>query len=106
MHTRKHPQRRDNQFSSRLSPVSSRSSRDTLTVPKVQQQAAASPAAHRAPDIGSKGYAHTLNLRLTAERYRRLRPYVAAEKERAGSRLTHQGVIETALSEYLDKEGG
>ena len=59
-----------------------------------------------APGQASKGYAHTLSLRLTAEHYRRLRRFVAAEEDRTGRRLTHQAIIEAALGEYLDRAGG
>ena len=57
-------------------------------------------------ETGPKGYAHTLSLRLTAEQYRRLRRFVAAEEDRTGRRTTHQAIIERALEEYLDKIGG
>ena len=53
-----------------------------------------------------KGYAHTLSLRLTAEQYRRLRRYVAQQEDRTGRRMTHQAIIETALGEFLDRNGG
>jgi hypothetical protein len=47
-----------------------------------------------------------LSLRLTAEQYRRLRRYVASEEDRTGRRVTHQGVIELALAEFLEARGG
>ena len=58
-----------------------------------------------APAIGErmKSYAHTLSLRLTAEQYRRLRLHVRAQEDATGARITHQAIIETALSEYLDR---
>jgi hypothetical protein len=52
-----------------------------------------------------KAYAHTLSLRLSATQYRRLRRYVAAQEDQTGRRLTHQAIIEAALSEYLDRQG-
>ena len=55
---------------------------------------------HRAP------YAHTLSLRLTADQYRRLRRWVAAEEDHTGKRTTHQAVFEIALAEFMDKRGG
>jgi hypothetical protein len=80
-----------------------------LAVPKDggPEQPAAPPAA--IPDaalIGGKAYAHTLSLRLTADQYRRLRLHVRAEEDRTGRRATHQAVIEAALIEYLDRQGG
>jgi hypothetical protein len=73
---------------------------DQLTVPKGGRVPSAAPA--REP----RAYAHTLSLRLTADQYRRLRRYVAAEEDRSGQRMTHQAIIETALAEYLDRQGG
>ena len=52
-----------------------------------------------------KAYAHTLSLRLSAVQYRRLRRYVAVQEDQTGRRLTHQAIIEAALSEYLDRQG-
>jgi hypothetical protein len=76
---------------------------DRLTVPKHKPAAApASAPSGQAP----RNYAHTLSLRLTAEQYRRLRRFVAAEEDRTGRRMTHQAVIEAALSEWLDRAGG
>jgi hypothetical protein len=74
---------------------------DALTVPKSEVQTAAAPQ-----PVATKGYAHTLSLRLTADQYRRLRRFVAREEERTGQRLTHQALIETAISDWLDKHGG
>nr|WP_294565694.1 hypothetical protein [uncultured Rhodopila sp.] len=68
--------------------------------------ATAGPAPSPPPASDPKGYAHTLSLRLTAEQYRRLRRYVASEEDRTGRRVTHQGVIELALAEFLDARGG
>ena len=48
-------------------------------------------------------YIHTLSLRLTGEHYRRLRRFVTGHEERTGQRITHQAVLEAALSEYLDR---
>jgi hypothetical protein len=63
------------------------------------------PAASPPPPDGSAGRGHTLSLRLTAEQYRRLRRFVAAEEDRTGRRVTHQSIIESALDEYLSKHG-
>ncbi len=71
----------------------------SLAVPKDAPE----PGAAAPETGGSKGYAHTLSLRLTAEGYRRLRRHVAAEEERSGRRVTHQTIIEAALDEYLTK---
>jgi hypothetical protein len=49
---------------------------------------------------------HTLSLRLTAGQYRRLRRFVTAHEDQTGRRLTHQGVLEAALHDFLDKHGG
>ncbi len=76
-----------------------------LMVPKDASAAAHGAAEPSAPPAG-KGYAHTLSLRLTAEQYRRLRRYVAGVEDRTGQRLTHQAVIEAAVGEYLDRNGG
>jgi hypothetical protein len=72
---------------------------DSLAVPK----GAADAPRPAAPSEGSapKGYAHTLSLRLTSERYRRLRRYVADQEDKTGKRATHQAIIEAALDEYL-----
>ena len=56
--------------------------------------------------ISAKNYAHTLSLRLTAEQSRRLRRYVARAEDGGQGRVTHQSVIETALAEYLERQGG
>jgi hypothetical protein len=74
---------------------------DHLTVPKEGQDAPATT-----PGSPSKGYAHTLSLRLTTEQYRRLRRFVAGEEDRTGQRLTHQAIIEAALADYLQRRGG
>jgi hypothetical protein len=75
---------------------------DDLTVPKDADPTPAAPA----PAQELKAYAHTLSLRMTADEYRRLRRYVAAEEDRTGQRTTHQAVIMAALAEWLDKRGG
>ncbi len=78
-----------------------------LMVPKDAPPAAAVRGAEQLPATATgKGYAHTLSLRLTAEQYRRLRRHVAGVEDRTGRRLTHQAVIEAALGEYLDRQGG
>lgn len=68
--------------------------------------APAEPARPQPPASGAKAYAHTLSLRLTAEQYRRLRRFVAAQEDATGERITHQGIIEAALVAYLDREEG
>lgn len=77
---------------------------DSLVVPKGGE-----PTPGEQPEAGeaaaSKAYAHTLSLRLTAEQYRRLRRFVADQEDRTGQRITHQAIIETALSEHLAKRG-
>ena len=89
-----------------------KASLDDLTVPKSVDPAAAMPDSGPASapfpaapsgTPGLKNYAHTLSLRLTAEHYRRLRRYVARIEDEGHGRVTHQSVIEAALSEYLDK---
>lgn len=76
---------------------------DSLVVPK----AGATPTPPMISEgEGSKGYAHTLSLRLTAEQYRRLRRFVADQEDRTGKRVTHQAIIEAALNEHLSKLGG
>lgn len=81
-------------------------------MPKGVEPAAATPDSGPVPAAsptaavgtpGLKNYAHTLSLRLTAEQYRRLRRYVARVEDEGHGRVTHQSVIEAALSEYLDK---
>jgi hypothetical protein len=83
---------------------------DSLTVPKTpnitQDAGIPTPDAPRAPPVREmQGYSHTLSLRMTADQYRRLRRYVATEEDRTGGRVTHQSVIEAAISEWLDKAG-
>jgi hypothetical protein len=51
--------------------------------------------------LGLKGYAHTLSLRLTAEDYRGLRRYVADQEEKTGKRVTHQSLLEGLLRAFL-----
>jgi hypothetical protein len=75
---------------------------DALIVPKDADRAPAVATGEGA----SKAYAHTLSLRLTSDGYRRLRRFVAAEEDRTKQRLTHQAIIESALSEWLDRHGG
>jgi hypothetical protein len=50
-------------------------------------------------------YVHALSLRLTAEQYRRLRRFVTGHEARTDRRITHQAVLEAALSDYLDGQG-
>jgi hypothetical protein len=74
---------------------------DAVIVPKDSSPVTSTPAKG-----ASKAYAHTLSLRLSAEGYRRLRRYVAAEEDRTKQRLTHQAIIEAALTDWLDQHGG
>ena len=60
------------------------------------------PVASGPEGLERRAYVHTLSLRLTAEQYRRLRRFVTAHEDRTGRRVTHQAVLEAALSEYLD----
>jgi hypothetical protein len=83
-------------------PARPRGDMDRLAVPKDQPETQAQSPAEGAP----RTYAHTLSFRLTADQYRRLRRYVAAEEDRSGRRITHQVIIEQALAEWLDKHGG
>lgn len=78
---------------------------DSLVVPKGGENASVEPPA-MADAGGSKGYAHTLSLRLTADQYRRLRRFVADQEDRTGKRITHQAIIEAALDDHLTKLGG
>ena len=75
---------------------------DRLMVPKDAPAAQERPIGEGAP----KNYAHTLSLRLTADQYRRLRRFVAAEEDRTGRRITHQAIIEEALADWLERRGG
>jgi len=83
---------------------------DALTVPKGEPTPPAMPAAPAhapaAPGTKMKAYAHTLSLRLTAEQYQRLRGYVREQEATTGQRFAHQTIIETALTEWLDRNGG
>ena len=69
-------------------------------------QASAGPSPHGPAGAALKGYAHTLSFRLTAEQYRRLRRFTARLEDEGAGRVTHQSVIETALAEYLERQGG
>jgi hypothetical protein len=64
------------------------------------------PAAAAAP-VGTepKGYAHTLSYRMTDAEYRQLRRFVADYEDRTGKRLTHQSVINAALTQWLKDAG-
>ena len=77
---------------------------DSLVVPKGGAPAAGERAGG-SDGLASKGYAHTLSLRLTADQYRRLRRFVAEQEDRTGKRITHQALIEAALDEHLTKLG-
>jgi hypothetical protein len=79
----------------------------SIAVPKDADEGAGRSPGPAAPGpAGPKNYAHTLSLRLTADQYRRLRRFVAAEEDKTGRRATHQAIIEAALDEYLTKSGG
>jgi len=65
----------------------------------------ATQAATNLPSPRQRAYVHTLSLRLTSEDYRRLRRFVTAHEDRTGQRITHQAVLESALSEYLTMHG-
>lgn len=89
-----------------MMPPRPKGSLDDLAVPKdgpapSVPQASAGPAG-----AALKGYAHTLSFRLTAEQYRRLRRFAARLEDEGAGRVTHQSVIETALAEYLERQGG
>ena len=60
-------------------------------------------ASARIPSPEQHAYVHTLSLRLTGEQYRRLRRFVTGHEDRAGQRITHQAVLETALGDYLER---
>lgn len=83
-------------------PARPRGDIDRLAVPKDQPGPSGSPL----PDGALRSYAHTLSLRLSADQYRRLRRYVAAEEDRSGRRITHQAIIEQALGDWLERHGG
>ena len=53
--------------------------------------------------LEKRAYVHTLSLRLTSEQYRRLRRFVTTHEDRTDQRITHQAVLEAALSDYLDR---
>ena len=87
-----------------------KASLDDLTVPK---SAGPARSEQSVPDplpapatMAPKNYGHTLSLRLTVELYRRLRRFVARLEDEGHGRVTHQSVIETALAEYLTRQGG
>ena len=77
----------------------------SIAVPKETGESPPSAAA-TTDAAGSKGYAHTLSLRLTSDQYRRLRRFVAAQEDKTGKRATHQAIIEAALEDYLNRAGG
>ncbi len=79
---------------------------DDLTVPKGGAAPPAASSGHTPGAASPKGYAHTLSLRLTAEQYRRLRRHVARVEDEGQGRVTHQSIIEAALGEYLERQGG
>jgi hypothetical protein len=53
-----------------------------------------------------RAYVHTLSLRLTSEQYRRLRKFVTTHEDKTDRRITHQAVLEAALTDYLDRHQG
>jgi hypothetical protein len=48
-------------------------------------------------------HVHTLSMRLNAEQYQRLRRFVTREQDRIGRRVSYQAIVETALTEFLDR---
>jgi hypothetical protein len=56
--------------------------------------------------LEKRAYVHTLSLRLTSEQYRRLRKFVTTHEDRTDQRITHQAVLEAALTDYLDRHRG
>ena len=44
----------------------------------------------------------SLSLRLDNEQYRRLRQFVINHEDQTGQRITHQTILEIALTEYLE----
>jgi hypothetical protein len=87
-------------------PPRPKGSLDDLTVPKGGDATSVAPANSGPAIQGPKNYAHTLSLRLTADQYRRLRRYVARVEDEGQGRVTHQSVIEAALAEYMERQGG
>ena len=71
--------------------------------PRVQSRETQVSAALQSLD--KRAYVHTLSLRLTGEQYRRLRRFVTGHEDRTGQRITHQAVLETALGDYLERNG-
>jgi hypothetical protein len=49
---------------------------------------------------------HVMTIRVPAERYRRLRQFAIKQEQKSGERITHQAIMDTALVEYLDRNGG
>ncbi len=47
-------------------------------------------------------HSHIVPLRLAGKSYRHLRQFVLDVEEQTGRRLTHQSILERALTEYLD----
>lgn len=82
---------------------------DDLTVPKDAPEPPPAPV----PPVTSpvlyggkmKTYAHTLSLRLTSKQYETLRRHAIRHETRTGERLTHQSIIESALLEWLRRNG-
>jgi len=74
-------------------------------MPRVPTRSA-TPAEAGQQEPEKQPYVHTLSLRLTSEQYRRLRRYVTTHEDRTNQRITHQWVLETALSQYLDRNRG
>ena len=46
---------------------------------------------------------HSVSLRLDADQYRRLRRFVNSHEDQTGQRVTHQAILEIALTEYLER---
>jgi hypothetical protein len=74
---------------------------DSLVVPKGEPVATVEAPAAQPGGEASKGYAHTLSYRMTADQYRQLRRFVADQEEKTGKRVTHQAIIEAAVTQWL-----
>jgi hypothetical protein len=60
-------------------------------------------AAREGNSSKKRGDVHALSVRLDHEQYRRLRRFVTSHEDVTGRRVTHQAVLEIALSEYLER---
>lgn len=79
---------------------------DDLTVPKDKLDLPAPPSTPAVLYGGKmKTYAHTLSLRLTSDHYAALRQHAIRHETKTGDRLSHQAIIESALTEWLKRNG-